>query len=71
MKVLIKKYGSEGTHLEQQRLAIARLTESRRRRAPPLPHAKGARPDAEAAAEADDAELAAGGEDSPAAETTQ
>ena len=27
VKVLIKKYGSEGTHLEQQRLAIARLAE--------------------------------------------
>lgn len=53
MKVLIKKYGSAGTHLEQQRLAIARLTESRRRRPPPAPQAKEPRPDAEADAAAE------------------
>ncbi|MGO8688119.1 MAG: 30S ribosomal protein S16 [Thermoguttaceae bacterium] len=53
VKVLIKKYGSAGTHLEQQRLAIARLTESRRRRPPPAPQAKEPRPDAEADAAAE------------------
>ena len=31
VKVLIKKYGSEGTHLEQQRLALSRLAQARRR----------------------------------------
>ena len=44
VKVLIKKYGSEGTHLEAQRLALARLAEMRRRAAPPLPRPKGSRP---------------------------
>jgi small subunit ribosomal protein S16 len=39
VKVLIKKYGLEGTHAEQQRLALARLTQSRRRAAPPPPAA--------------------------------
>ena len=53
VKVLIKKYGSAGTHLEQQRLAIARLAESRRRRPPPAPQAKEPRPDAEADAAAE------------------
>ena len=48
VKVLIKKYGSAGTHLDQQRLAIARLTESRRRRPPPPPQAKEPGPEAEA-----------------------
>ncbi len=71
VKVLIKKYGSEGTHLEQQRLAIARLTESRRRRAPPLPQAKGSRPDAEPAAAAEMTEAAGGGDDAPAVETSE
>ncbi len=45
VKVLIKKYGSAGTHLEEQRLAIARLTESRRRRPPPAPQGKGPAPE--------------------------
>lgn len=34
--VLIKKYGVEGTHLEQQRLALARLAQVRRK---PIPRA--------------------------------
>jgi small subunit ribosomal protein S16 len=51
VKVLIKKYGSAGTHLDQQRLAIARLSESRRRRPPPTPQAKEPRPETDAAAE--------------------
>jgi small subunit ribosomal protein S16 len=34
VRVLIKKYGTEGTHLEQQRLALARLAQGRRK---PLP----------------------------------
>jgi small subunit ribosomal protein S16 len=42
VKVLIKKYGSQGTHLTEQRLALARLAELRRRPAPPQPQAKGA-----------------------------
>ncbi len=66
VRVLIKKYGSAGTHLDQQRLAIARVTESRRRRAPPMPQAKEPGPEAEAAAET--AETAAA--DTPAAEPT-
>ena len=47
VRVLIKKYGPEGTHLEQQRLALARLAQGRRR---PVPQP--ASPPAEAAAEA-------------------
>ncbi len=35
VKVLIKKYGSQGTHLEHQQAALARLAESRRAPAPP------------------------------------
>ena len=36
VKVLIKKYGSEGTHLEQQRAALDRLAQARRRPEPPV-----------------------------------
>jgi small subunit ribosomal protein S16 len=39
VKVLIKKYGPEGTHLEQQRLALARMAQGRHRVAPPPPPA--------------------------------
>ena len=35
VKVLIKKYGSEGTHLEKQKAALDRLAQSRRRPEPP------------------------------------
>ena len=35
VQVLIKKYGPDGTHLEQQRAALDRLAESRRRPEPP------------------------------------
>jgi len=40
--VLIRKYGSAGTHLEQQRAAVDRLAESRRRvvTPPPTPQPK-------------------------------
>jgi len=34
VKVLIKKYGSKGTHLEQQKAALDRLAQSRRRPEP-------------------------------------
>ena len=34
VKVLIKKYGSEGTHLQQQKAALDRLAENRRRPEP-------------------------------------
>ena len=35
VKVLIKKYGSQGTHLENQKAALDRLAQSRRRPEPP------------------------------------
>jgi small subunit ribosomal protein S16 len=35
VKVLIKKYGVEGTHLEKQRAALDRLAQIRRRPEPP------------------------------------
>jgi small subunit ribosomal protein S16 len=49
VKVLIKKYGLEGTHLEQQRLALARLAQGRHRAVPPAPPAAG-EPEGEPAA---------------------
>jgi small subunit ribosomal protein S16 len=36
VRILIKKYGVDGTHLEQQRLALARLAQMRHR-SPPKP----------------------------------
>jgi len=35
VEVLIKKYGAEGTHLDQQRVALDKLAQSRRRAKPP------------------------------------
>jgi len=35
VKVLIKKYGAGGTHLEKQKAALDRLAQDRRRRTPP------------------------------------
>ncbi len=35
VKVLIKKYGSQGTHLEKQKAALEQLAESRRKPEPP------------------------------------
>jgi len=40
VKVLIKKYGANGTHTEQQRLALERLAIARRRPTPPSAPAK-------------------------------
>jgi small subunit ribosomal protein S16 len=37
VKVLIKKYGVNGTHLEAQQAALGRLAEQRRRPEPPQP----------------------------------
>jgi small subunit ribosomal protein S16 len=37
VKVLIKKYGINGTHLEQQKAALDRLAQSKRSRAAPPP----------------------------------
>ena len=74
VKVLIKKYGPEGTHLEAQRLARARLVESRRRAAPSMPLSQGSLPPEDSAEQADrdePAETAQGGEPSVAAETTE
>ena len=55
VKVLIQKYGASGTHLEQQRHAVARLAQVRRRPEPPAAQAKSRQPRDE-------------GEDEPAAE---
>jgi small subunit ribosomal protein S16 len=51
VRVLIKKYGTEGTHLEAQRLALARLAQGRRK---PLPR-RGAKAAVAAQPVADDA----------------
>jgi small subunit ribosomal protein S16 len=76
VKVLIKKYGAEGTHLEQQKAALDRLAQSRSRpepirsAAPAEPAAE--QPPAEAAAEAAPAEPEAAAEpEKPAEETTE
>jgi small subunit ribosomal protein S16 len=42
VRVLIKKYGSDGTHLVQQRLALARLAQIRRKPVPQPMHGQGA-----------------------------
>jgi small subunit ribosomal protein S16 len=71
VKALIKKYGTNGTHLDEQKVALATLAESRRR--PELPQVKPAEETAEApaakapAAEAPAAEAPAA--EAPAAET--
>ncbi len=62
VKVLIKKYGTNGTHLEQQKAALDRLAQRKRvRQAPPPPIAP-------KAAEAVAAEEAPAAEAAPAAE---
>jgi small subunit ribosomal protein S16 len=48
--VLIKKYGPEGTHVEQQRLALARLAQGRRQPVP-RPTAHKAKPAGQGTAE--------------------
>ena len=53
--VLIKKYGAEGTHLEQQRLARARLAQVRNRPAPLATAAKPAQGQQAEAAETESA----------------
>ncbi len=55
VNALIKKYGVEGTHLEQQQQALDRLAQSRRRPEPPAVMPKPAASD-EPAAEAPAAE---------------
>lgn len=64
VRVLIKKYGPEGTHREQQRLALDQLAQQRRRPEPPPPPPQeaeplgeeGAAPGAEGAAPAEQVE---------------
>jgi len=46
VKVLIKKYGSQGTHLDKQKAALDRLAQSRRRPEPPAHLVAGAQADA-------------------------
>ncbi len=52
--VLIKKYGAEGTHVEAQRLALARLAQGKRQTAP-RPAVQAAKPAAPAEASAAEA----------------
>ncbi len=47
VQVLIKKYGPEGTHREQQRQALDQLAQQRRRPEPPPPPPPEAEPSAE------------------------
>jgi len=44
VRVLIKKYGMGGTHVEAQRAALDRLAQARRRPEPPAPMPKAERP---------------------------
>ncbi len=67
VRVLIKKYGANGTHLERQRLALARLAQARRQRgvqAPSVAAESAAQP---AAAGAEPAEPSAGPSPEPPA----
>jgi len=48
VRVLIKKYGSEGTHLQQQQVALNRLAQARRKPEPPKVEPKAEAEDAEA-----------------------
>ncbi len=48
VRVLIKKYGAEGTHLAVQQAALDRLAQSRRRPEPPAPMPKTPEPAAPA-----------------------
>ena len=73
--VLIKKYGTNGTHLEQQRAALGRL-ETNKPTAPPavpIPKPKAAEPVAEVAAAEGNAEATdeASSEDATSEETTE
>ena len=47
VRVLIKKYGPEGTHREKQRLALDQLAQRRRRPEPPPPPPQEAEPPGE------------------------
>jgi small subunit ribosomal protein S16 len=69
VKVLIKKYGSKGTHLEQQRQALERLKLSKPTAPPPMvvPRKKKEEPVAEAPAASGDEPPAA----APAAEAPE
>ncbi|MCA9124016.1 MAG: 30S ribosomal protein S16 [Planctomycetaceae bacterium] len=70
--VLIKKYGSNGTHLEQQRAAVERL-QTNKPTAPPavaIPKPKAAEPVAEPTAEASGEEAEAVSEET-SSETTE
>ncbi len=70
VKVLIKKYGTNGTHLEQQQAAVERLTQDRASKAVPPPPFK-PKPLKQApapAAESTDAAAEAPAEDAPASE---
>ena len=66
VNALIKKYGAEGTHLEQQQQALDRLAQSRRRPEPPADLPRPAPKPEEEAAEAPAAEEPAA--EAPAAE---
>ena len=65
VQVLIKKYGTNGTHAEQQRLALARLKTAKPQAPPPMvvPRLKKEQP-APAQEEAAPADSADGGSDS-------
>ena len=67
--VLIKKYGPNGTHLEAQRLALARLAQARRRNEPLQVAPKESKP--EKTEEEAPAEPPAAEAEAPAAETTE
>ena len=66
VKVLIKKYGSNGTHLEQQKAALERLSDPQDRSAADTDRASQSAPAADGAAEAETATAAA---EQPAPET--
>ncbi len=58
VKVLIKKYGAKGTHLEQQKAALDRLAQGKPARATPPPPASKPAEEAPAAEPAEEAPVA-------------
>ncbi len=71
VRVLIKKYGTNGTHVSQQQAALERLKTSKPQAPPPMvvPRPKKAEPASEAAAPAADGEPA-GGEEASGGESS-
>lgn len=70
-KVLIKKYGSNGTHLEQQKAALERLGNRKEYAWTPAPAAPAKPPEEAPAAESSESSEGEGAAEQPAAEASE